>query len=179
MPLYRRTLAYFRPFLGQTVIATLLTLCSIGFNLLKPWPFKYIVDGVLYPADEAHALTHAQIARCFGQTPPPLVVLFLCLAIVLIYFASGIINLITNLMFVRIGLQALRKLRTELYAYLQSLPLKFHDSRRSADSSFRVAYDSQAIQTIYNKGFTNIFQSSVTLLSTFAVMMALDPAKPT
>ncbi|MEI6351106.1 MAG: ABC transporter ATP-binding protein [Verrucomicrobiota bacterium] len=174
MPLYRRTLAYFRPFLGQTVIATLLTLCSIGFNLLKPWPFKYIVDGVLYPADEAHALTHAQIARCFGQTPPPLVVLFLCLAIVLIYFASGIINLITNLMFVRIGLQALRKLRTELYAYLQSLPLKFHDSRRSADSSFRVAYDSQAIQTIYNKGFTNIFQSSVTLLSTFAVMMALD-----
>ena len=174
MPLYRRTLDYFRPFLGQTVVATLLTLCSIGFNLLKPWPFKYIVDGVLYPADAAHAETHAQIARWFGHASPQSVVLLLCLAIVLIYFASGIINLFTNIIFVRVGLQALRKLRTELYAYLQSLPLKFHDSRRSADSSFRVAYDSQAIQTIYNKGFTNIFQSSVTLLSTFAVMVTLD-----
>ena len=174
MPLYRRTLAYFRPFLGQTIFATLLTLCSIGFNLLKPWPFKYIVDGVLYPADAAHASAHAQIARWFGNLSPQMVVLLLCASIVVIYFASGVINLITNLIFVRVGLQALRKLRTELYAYLQSLPLKFHDSRRSVDSSFRVAYDSQAIQTIYNKGFTNIFQSSITLLSTFAVIVVLD-----
>jgi ATP-binding cassette subfamily B protein len=50
------------------------------------------------------------------------------------------------------------RLRTELYAYLHSLPLKFHDQRRSADSSFRVAYDSQSMQAFYSKGFF-IFQS--------------------
>ena len=71
-------------------------------------------------------------------------------------------------------MQALLKLRTELYAYLQSLSLKFHDARRSADSSFRVAYDSQAIQTIYNKGFTNIFGSVVTLVGMFVIMLRLD-----
>src|SRR5207249_4310557 len=71
-------------------------------------------------------------------------------------------------------LQALLKLRTDLYAYLQSLSLKYHDARRSADSSFRVAYDSQSIQTIYNKGFTNIFASVITLLGTFLVMVRLD-----
>lgn len=174
MPLYRRTLAYFRPFLGPTLFATLLTFGSIGFNLLKPWPFKYIIDGVLAPNDAAHGGAHAQLARWFGDLPPQTVVLVLCGAIVLFSLLGGIINLVTNLVFVRVGLSALLKLRTELYAYLQSLPLKFHDSRRSADSSFRVAYDSQAIQTIYNKGFTNIFQCVVTLLSTFAVMVTLD-----
>ena len=46
--------------------------------------------------------------------------------------------------------------------------------RRSSDSSFRVAYDSQAIQTIYNKGFTNIFGSVVTLIGTFFIMLRLD-----
>src|SRR5213078_2937447 len=62
----------------------------------------------------------------------------------------------------------------DLYAYLQSLSLKYHDARRSSDSSFRVAYDSQSIQTIYNKGFTNIFGSIVMLLGTFCVMLRID-----
>ena len=74
----------------------------------------------------------------------------------------------------KVGLQALLKLRTDLYSYLQSLSLKFHDARRSADSSFRVAYDSQAIQTIYNKGFTNIFGSVITLVGIFVIMLQLD-----
>ena len=86
----------------------------------------------------------------------------------------GILNFITNYLFVKVGLQALLKLRTELYAYLQSLSLKYHDARRSSDSSFRVAYDSQSIQTIYNKGLTNIFGSIITLIGTFAIMMRLD-----
>ena len=74
----------------------------------------------------------------------------------------------------KVGLQALLKLRTDLYAYLQSLSLKYHDARRSSDSSFRVAYDSQAIQTIYNKGFTNIFGSVITLVGTFIIMLQID-----
>jgi ATP-binding cassette subfamily B protein/subfamily B ATP-binding cassette protein MsbA len=75
---------------------------------------------------------------------------------------------------VKIGLEALLKVRTELYSHLQRLSLKFHDARRSADSSFRVAYDSQAIQTIFNKGFTGIFGSTITLIGTFAIMLRLD-----
>ena len=84
------------------------------------------------------------------------------------------LNFITNYLFVKVGLQALLKLRTDLYAYLQSLSLKYHDARRSSDSSFRVAYDSQSIQTIYNKGLTNIFGSIITLIGTFAIMVRLD-----
>ena len=83
-------------------------------------------------------------------------------------------NLASNYLFVKVGLQALLKLRTDLYAYLQSLSLKYHDARRSSDSSFRVAYDSQSIQTIYNKGFTNIFGSIITLIGTFVIMLRMD-----
>jgi ATP-binding cassette subfamily B protein/subfamily B ATP-binding cassette protein MsbA len=83
-------------------------------------------------------------------------------------------NWASNYILVKVGLRALLKLRTDLYAYLQSLSLKYHDVRRSSDSSFRVAYDSQSIQTIYNKGFTGIFGSVITLIGTFAVMIRLD-----
>jgi ATP-binding cassette, subfamily B, bacterial len=161
MSIYRRVLRYYQPFWGQTIVGLFLSLCGIALNLLKPWPFKIIVDDFL---------RGAPTTRGDWRTWVPL----LCLALVVIQFAWGIINWITNYLFVKIGLQALLKLRTDLYAYLQSLSLKYHDARRSADSSFRVAYDSQSIQTIYNKGFTNIFASIITLLGTFIVMVRLD-----
>jgi ABC-type multidrug transport system fused ATPase/permease subunit len=161
MSIYRRVLRYYQPFLWQTIFGLCLALVGIGLNLLKPWPFKIIVDDFLRA----------------GPTIRPdwrMWVLVLCLALIGIQFLWGIINWITNYLFVKIGLQALLKLRTDLYSYLQSLSLKYHDARRSSDSSFRVAYDSQSIQTIYNKGFTNIFASVITLIGTFVIMLRLD-----
>ena len=161
MSIYRRVLRYYRPFLPQTVVGLLLSLIGIGLNLLKPWPFKIIVDDFLRPNPTPRGDWHTWL---------PL----LCLALVAIQFFWGLINWATNYILVKVGLQALLKLRTDLYAYLQSLSLKYHDVRRSSDLSFRVAYDSQSIQTIYNKGFTGIFGSVVTLIGTFAIMVQLD-----
>jgi len=161
MSIYRRVLRYYRPFLGQTILGLFFSFVGIGLNLLKPWPFKLIVDDFLRPGPAV---------RSDWRTWIPL----LCLALVVIQLFWGMMNWITNYLFVKIGLQALLKLRTDLYSYLQFLSLKFHDARRSSDSSFRVAYDSQSIQTIYNKGFTNIFASVITLIGTFLIMLRLD-----
>jgi len=183
MSIYRRVLAYYRPFWPQTIFGLLLSLCGIGLNLLKPWPFKFIVDQIL-PSFARGSQTNTFIGfQLFAghlriPTSPMLsvhgLIAALCLALIAIQLVWGAINWITNYLFVKIGLQALLKLRTDLYAYLQSLSLKYHDARRSSDSSFRVAYDSQSIQTIYNKGFTNIFGSTITLVGTFAVMVQID-----
>ncbi len=173
MPVYRRTLIYYRPFLARTVWGIALSFVGVGLNLLKPWPFAYIVDDVLTPAAERQA-AQPWVAALLESTSPALFIALMCGALVVISLLWGAVNFCTNMIFVRAGLEALLKLRTDLYAYLQSLPLKFHDERRSTDSSFRVAYDSQAIQTIYNKGFTNIFMSAVTLLSILGVMLWKD-----
>jgi ATP-binding cassette subfamily B protein len=162
MSIYRRVLSYYRPFSGQTAIGLVLSLAAIGLSLLRPWPFKMIVDDVLQRNPQAR----------FGNSPS--LIPLLCLALVAIQLFWGLLNLGSNYLFVKVGLQALLKLRTDLYAYLQSLSLKYHDARRSSDSSFRVAYDSQSIQTIYNKGFTNIFGSIITLVGTFVIMLRMD-----
>ena len=161
MSIYRRVLKYYRPFLPQTLLGLVLSLVGIGLNLLKPWPFKIIVDNFLRSGSAIRADWRTGVA-------------LLCLALVAIQLLWGIMNWITNYLFVKTGLQALLKLRTDIYSHLQRLSLKYHDARRSTDSSFRVAYDSQSIQTIYNKGFTNIFGSIVTLIGTFIIMVQLD-----
>ncbi|MEY2544752.1 MAG: hypothetical protein QOE81_2213 [Verrucomicrobiota bacterium] len=167
MSIYRRVFRYYRPFLPQTIVGLLLSLIGIGLNLLKPWPFKIIVDNVLGAGSKFQN-------EYWIVMPKTRAILQLCAALVVIQFLWGVINWATNYILVKVGLQALLKLRTDLYAYLQSLSLKYHDVRRSSDSSFRVAYDSQSIQTIYNKGFTGIFGSVVTLIGTFAIMVQLD-----
>jgi len=174
MGVYRRTLSYYRPFWAETSIALLLSLGVTALNLLKPWPFKYIVDGVLSPVTEATRPAHEQLQQWFGAMPGAQIILVLCVAMILITFVAGLVNLASNYMLIGVGLKALMRIRTELYAYLQSLSLKFHDTRRSSDSSFRVAYDSQSIQTIYNRGFTNIFSSGIMLIATFIVMVKID-----
>ena len=175
MSIYLRALRYFRPYLWATLGGVLLTLGAIILNSLKPWPLRYIIDGVL-PIDQPTAATEsarAFVAHWFGGNSSQ-AVFWICLSLVVISLLWGLVNLAANYLFIRVGLQSLLRLRTDLYASLQALPLKFHGSRRSADSSFRVAYDSQSIQTIYNKGFVSSFTSVVTLLVIFGIMVKMN-----
>src|SRR5437868_4420114 len=182
MSIYGRVLNYYREFWPATVVALSLSLAGIALNLLKPWPFKILVDYEL--AGSAKPWPNEGL---IASAPPPVTwlnhfvgtdrarhVAALCLALIMIQLVWSSLNWLSNYIFVKIGLQALLKLRTGLYSYLQSLSLKFHDARRSTDSSFRVAYDSQSIQTIYNKGFTNVFASLITLIGTLVIMFRLD-----
>ncbi|PYK69766.1 MAG: ABC transporter ATP-binding protein [Verrucomicrobia bacterium] len=177
MSIYRRVLKYYRGFLPSSLIALILSFAAIALNLLKPWPFKIIVDQILPGRLKVFQFGLRPIFGSEIKTPvlnTMEAIALLCLAMVIIQLFWSLCSLASNYMFVKIGLESLLRLRTELYAHLQRLSLKFHDKRRSADSSFRVAYDSQSIQTIYNKGFTNIIASGVTLIGTFAVMLRLD-----
>jgi ATP-binding cassette subfamily B protein/subfamily B ATP-binding cassette protein MsbA len=178
MSIYRRVLKYYRGFLTRSLLALAFSFVAIGLNLLKPWPFKIIVDQIL--TGRQHDFVQFGFRWWSGgEVKAPILraaeaIALLCLTMVAIQLLWSLLNLTSNYIFVKIGLQSLLRLRTELYAHLQRLSLKFHDTRRSADSSFRVAYDSQSVQTIYNKGFTNIIASGATLLGTFAVMLRLD-----
>ena len=171
MSIHRRALAYYLPFLGKSIAATLLTLALMPFNLLKPWPFALII-GTLYHLENPNKPIEF-LGYDLSRYPAMPLIGVLCVSLVVIHLASGWLNLASVMIYVRIGLLGLLRLRTELYAYLHFLPLKFHDERRSADSSFRVAYDSQSLQTFYSKA-TFIFQTAITLVSTFVVMCLLD-----
>ncbi len=140
----------------------------MNFSLLKYWPVKWVIDNVIKvgPDGEVHWQTLAM--------SPSQAALFAAVAMVIIYLLAGLLGFWRNYVSIEIGLKALLQLRTQLYSYLQYLPLHFHDRRRSGDSTFRVAYDSQAIQTFYNRGFDTIFGSVVTLLTTFVYMAAMD-----
>ena len=169
MNLYRRVIGYYRPHLSTICFSLILLVVGVNFSLLKYWPIQWVIDHVVTVAPGGQVQWHF-LALSRGQGA-----LFAAVALLVIYLLAGLLGFWRNYVSIEIGLKALLQLRTQLYSYLQYLPLHFHDRRRSGDSTFRVAYDSQAIQTFFNRGFDTIFGSVVTLLTTFAYMFAMDP----
>jgi len=170
MSIYRRVIRYYRPDFGPTILAALLMVGGIGCNLLKVWPMAFIVGKVVPAGLAGEMQVHISMV---GTVAIRIAIPLLCAAVVFFHLCAGVLNFASNLIFVKVGLRALLRLRTELYAYLHSLPLKFHDARRSSDSSFRVAYDSQSIQAFYSKA-TFVVSSVLTLGSTFLIIWQLD-----
>jgi len=169
MNLYRRVIGYYRPYLGTICFSLSLLVVGVAFSLLKYVPVQWVIDHVVKVG--ADGQVHWQ-GLTFSQGHAAL---YAAIAMVVIYLLAGLLGFWRNYVSIEIGLKALLQLRTQLYSYLQYLPLHFHDRRRSGDSTFRVAYDSQAIQTFYNRGFDTVFGSVITLLMTFAFMAAMDP----
>lgn len=176
MNLYRRVASFYRPYLGTISFSLVLLLITIGFNLLKPWPIKWVIDTVIPRAIQTGEPFYEEILSSkSGHVYLSISNLSVaCLALILVTLLAGGFSLWNNYVLIKIGLKTLLRLRTELYAYLQHLPLHFHDRRRSGDSTFRVAYDSQAVQTFFNRGFATIFGSVITLVATFIVMYRMD-----
>src|ERR1051326_6468504 len=114
MSIYRRVLKYYRGFLGRSLGALVFSFAATGLNLLKPWPLKIIVDWVI-PRFQQGAHVRWPTGPSWIQDPR-MVVLGLCLALVLVQVLWGVCNYVSNYLFVKIGLQALLDLRTELYA---------------------------------------------------------------
>ncbi|MES2308631.1 MAG: ABC transporter ATP-binding protein [Verrucomicrobiota bacterium] len=168
MNIYRRVAEYYRSF-GTWIFAALLIMgVSIGFNALKPWPIKWLIDDILPQTTVGvvhwHGITFS-IAEAITAA---------CSVYVLTFLLHGATSVANNYLLIRIGLDALLRVRTQLYSYLQYLPLHFHDRRRSGDSTFRVAYDSQAIQTFFNRGFATILSSVLTLMITLVLMFRMN-----
>lgn len=161
---YGRTLRYFRPYTKRIFVALMLVLMTIGLDLLKPWPLAWIMDQIL-------GAGHSARGSDFGNLR---LLLKFCLVLVMIHLAWGVLNLLHNYLQVKIGLQALSRVRNDLFSHLQRLSLKFHDTHASADSMFRVSYDAQAIQSIFNKGFSTIFTSILTLVAMVGIMWWKD-----
>jgi ATP-binding cassette subfamily B protein len=173
MNLYRRVIGYYRPYLGTICWSLILLVIGVNFSLLKYWPVQWVIDHVV-TVGPGGVVQWPTLGLSLTMSPGQ-AALFAAVAMVVIYLLAGLLAFWRNYVSIEIGLKALLQLRTQLYSYLQYLPLHFHDRRRSGDSTFRVAYDSQAVQTFYNRGFDTIFGSVITLLTTFLYMFAMDP----
>jgi len=166
LPQLVRALGYFRPDAGRIGLSVGLLVAGIAMNLLKPWPLAILVDSVLgskpFPAWLPSQLTDwAQPAQLTAIVAASLVLHLTHSAVCAghVYVTIGV------------GLRGLRRVRDDVFGWLQRLSLRYHHGTEVGDVIFRAGTDTSAFQTLFQQGLLVVVSATGTLLF-MAFMMA-------
>jgi ABC-type multidrug transport system fused ATPase/permease subunit len=153
----RRVARFYSADLPRIAAAIALMLLSVGASLLKPWPLAWIVDSVLgskpLPNWVESFVTGTDRAARLG---------IFAAFILALHASQGIFQALQNFTSIKSGLNALARVRNELFAKLQTLSLRFYHRADQGDLIYRATWDTYAFQTLFQQGliiFLNAFLS--------------------
>ncbi len=148
-----------------------LSLLSAPLALLTPLPLKIAVDNVV----GTHPLPHwlALLAGGLAHSPTALLLLVVALVIV-VALLSQLREFAAALLMTYTGEKLLRAFRAKLFRHAQRLSLSYHDTRGTADSTYRIQYDATALQNIVVEGVVPFVSSMFTLLAMIIVMARIN-----
>jgi len=170
VPGFRRLGHHVRPHLAPErpllLLGLVALLAEVGFRLLEPWPLKFVVDGVVtasggqIAADPPANLTLTLVAASVGL-----------LVITLLRAGSSYVSTIA---FSLAGNRLLSKVRADLFAHLQTLPMAYHDRARTGDLVTRVTSDVGRLKEVAVTAALPLFGNVLTLVSMIAVVAFMD-----
>jgi ATP-binding cassette subfamily B protein len=164
--LLARALGYFRPDAGRISLSMTLLMAGIGINLLKPWPLAVLVDSVL-GSKPFPAWLPGQL-REWGQPAQITAIIAVSLALHLTHSAVCAGHVYVT---IGVGLRGLRRVRDDVFGWLQRLSLRYHHGTEAGDVIFRAGTDTVAFQTLFQQGLLIVVSAAGTLLF-MAIMMA-------
>jgi ATP-binding cassette, subfamily B, bacterial len=164
-----RALRYFRPDAPRFAGVLALMVAAVGLNLLRPWPVALIFDCVLGTKP-----LPAWFASRAGGWDKAALLAGLALAALAMHATKGLLQAAYTYLSVNIGLRGLRRVRNDLFAWLQRLSLRFHQGARVGDLIHRVVWDTASFQTVYQQGLVTLAQSVLSLGFMVAAMGSIN-----
>ena len=150
-----RVKPYLRPYLGQMVLMTVLGLAGLGAGTAVPFVVKGVIDGPLARGERGGIVLLALCALALG--------LFESLAAFSRRYTAGNVSL---------GLET--RLRNDLYAHLQRLPVSFHDEWQSGQLLSRAMSDCRLIRRFFGFGLVFFVVNTVTFAVVVTMMFRLN-----
>jgi ABC-type multidrug transport system fused ATPase/permease subunit len=164
-----RALSYFRPDAGRMVLSLGLLLLGIGLNLLKPWPLAFLVDSIL--GSKPYPGWLPDQARTWGQPAQLTAVIAASLGLHLVHAAACAGHAYLS---IGVGLRGLRRVRDDVFGWLQRLSLRYHHGTEAGDIIFRAGTDTSAFQILFLQGLLTFISATGTLLFMAVAMAQLN-----
>lgn len=164
-----RVSGYLRPHRRRFAGGIGLTLVGIVLDLLKPVPLAIVIDSVL-----SGRPLPAVLQPLLGGLSPLALLAMAASSIVVFTFLRGASTVGANYVTISTGQRMVSDLRTDLYAHLQKLSLRFHYRQQAGDLLFRVMADTYSAQGLVMNGLLPMATAVVMLGGMFVVMLQLD-----
>ena len=162
-----------RPRMGVVGALLLLSMAGIGFNLLKPWPLKIVVDYVLPGKPLPASLYWLTLLPGAGSREGLLG--WLTVSTVIVFLLGWVISVTVRYWQVDTGGRLTYGLAAQAFAHLQRLSLRYHHRRPTGDLVKRIAVDCRCVQTLVMDVFVPAVTAVATLVLVFAISWRLDP----
>lgn len=142
----------------RIAVGILLGLGVVALHVARPWPLKWIVDGLGLPAGSP-ASHIVQMAA-----------LFVALSVV-----GAVMQYTYEMYFYGVGNRVVYRFRSALFAHVIALPLWFHDSRGVGELLTRVVSDTSRLRRGVNVMVLRILLTVVLFVATLAVVVWVAP----
>lgn len=171
LSLFRRLLRQAKPYWTFILGILLVDILVTPLALLVPIPLKIVVDSVL-GEESLPAFVYALFPAAEASN---LVILVLAvLLLILIALLSGLQSLGSSLLRTYTGEKLLLDFRSRLFRHVQHISLSYHDTKGTTDSTYRIQYDTYAVQYIAIDGLIPFITASITLISMLYIIYKID-----
>jgi len=170
--LYRRLLGEARPYWPHIVLIFAISLLSTPLALITPVPLKIAVDSVI-GTDPLPAFLEG-ILPPFVTQDDGSVLIFAAVLFVAIALAKQLQELLSQMLRAFTGERLVLNFRERLFRHVQRLSLSYHDTKGTADSTYRIQYDAPAVQHVAIDGVIPFITSGVTFFAMLYVIFRLS-----
>jgi ATP-binding cassette, subfamily B, bacterial len=146
-----------------------LTALGIALELVRPVPLAIVLDVVLGGRPLPRMLR--PLLASLGTEA---LLAVAAASIVVVTVALGAATVGANYLTIDVGQRMVNDLRTEIYAHLQKLSLKFHYQQQTGDLLYRVMADTFSIQGMVMNGALPLVSAAIMLTGMFTVMVRYD-----
>ena len=170
--LFRRLLRQARPYWLHIAGVFLVSLLSTPLALLTPLALKIAVDSVI----GSHPLPGFldALLPSFATESDRALLVFAAVLFVAVALLSQLQQLGSNLLRTYTGERLVLGFRSRIFRHAQRLSLSYHDSKGTADSTYRIQYDAPAMQQIAVDGFIPLATSGITLAAMIIITARMD-----
>lgn len=168
---------YGRPERKSLVLGVLMNGGQMAANLAAPWPLALVINDLLQDKGQGNGqgksgILHT-IAGWFGGSSMAML-LVAASAVLVITAAAGMFSYLGDMYMNGSGQRITSRIRADVFAYTQRLPMAFHDRQTVGELTSRVVSDTSTVESTLRDVGTDLVPSVLTLAGTAAVMVAVD-----
>jgi ABC-type multidrug transport system fused ATPase/permease subunit len=170
--LVRWIASYMRPYRWRLALLAVVSVIEVAVGALTPWPMKVVIDNVLV----GHSLPHwaqAVVTPLGGDSAAGLLAIVLAAGLVL-QIASQLISMWHTQIQVDTGQRMVYDLRATLFAHLQALDMRHHNSVSAGDAVYRLDADAYCIDNLVMTGLFPLASAALTLIVMLTILVRLD-----
>ena len=157
----KRLLGYLSPYKGRLILVIFLILVSSVSGAASSLFLGVLIDDFIEPLTQMAHPVFTQLAKVLG-------------IMAVIYLAGILATLFMNRIMVVVAQSVLKKVRDEMFAHMQKLPIRYFDTNHFGDIMSRYTNDTDTLRQLMAQTLIQLFSSGTTIVVVLASMIYLS-----